>query len=431
MPKTAYKAFITILGLSIIVALFSISEGQAQTRSVGDIKDDIASKNVEIERLNKEIAEYESVLRSTQKEAQTLDKALRELDATRKKLTSQIKLTEQKISAVNLNIEKTLIEIKNKENGIDGQLLGIGESMQQIYAESQGTLIEKILESESLSSSLDAVTNLENLQAQILIKIGELRLIKSNLENEKEELDAQRVELKKLTGRLSEEKQLADQNRTETSRLLNETKNKESNYANLLADKQKRKESFEQDLFALESQLKKIIDPGSYPDPKKGVLAWPVDNVYVTQSFGQTEFATKNSYIYNGKGHNGIDLRASMGTPIKSAETGVVLGTGDTDVGCKGASYGKWVMIKHDNGLTSVYAHLSLVKTEAGVRVARGQVIAYSGNSGYSIGPHLHFSILAAEGVEVGKLPSKACIDYVYTIPIAPFNAYLNPLNYL
>ena len=124
-------------------------------------------------------------------------------------------------------------------------------------------------------------------------------------------------------------------------------------------------------------------------------------------------------------------MRASVGTTLKSAEAGVVVGTGDTDLDCKGATYGKWILIKHDNGLATIYGHLSLVKVRSGDRVARGQIIGYTGNSGYALGPHLHFSVLAAEGVEIGKVPSKVCGGVIYTVPVAPFNAYLNPLNYL
>jgi murein DD-endopeptidase MepM/ murein hydrolase activator NlpD len=89
------------------------------------------------------------------------------------------------------------------------------------------------------------------------------------------------------------------------------------------------------------------------------VLAWPVDEPYITQYFGNTAFATQNPQVYGGKGHNAVDLRASPGTPIKAARGGVVKGTGNTDLTCPGASYGKWIFIEHDNGLSTIYAHLS------------------------------------------------------------------------
>ena len=133
---------------------------------------------------------------------------------------------------------------------------------------------------------------------------------------------------------------------------------------------------------------------------------------------------------YAGKGHNGIDIRASNGTEILSAESGTVRGVGDTDEVCRRASYGKWILIDHGNNLTTLYAHLSLVKVLPGQAVSRGELIGYSGNSGYATGPHLHFSVFAHEAVEIGNLKSKVC-GRIMTLPLSPFNGYLDPLNYL
>jgi murein DD-endopeptidase MepM/ murein hydrolase activator NlpD len=115
-----------------------------------------------------------------------------------------------------------------------------------------------------------------------------------------------------------------------------------------------------------------------------------------------------------------------------SAAGGVVKGTGNTDLTCKGASWGQWVLIQHDNGLTTLYGHLSVIKVVKGQRVDVGDTIAYSGNTGASTGPHLHFTVYATDGVKIGNLPSSACKGKVYTEPLlTEKGAYLNPLNYL
>ncbi len=68
---------------------------------------------------------------------------------------------------------------------------------------------------------------------------------------------------------------------------------------------------------------------------------------------------------------------------------GVVGGVGDTDVQCKGASFGKFVFIKYNNGLASTFGHLSLIKASKGQVVSRGDVVGYSGSTGYSTGTYL------------------------------------------
>src|SRR5205814_1139100 len=102
-------------------------------------------------------------------------------------------------------------------------------------------------------------------------------------------------------------------------------------------------------------------------------------NVRVTQYFGNTPFASSGAY--GGKGHNGIDLAASIGTPVHAALSGTIAGTGNTDAIAGCYSFGKWVFVKHGNGLGTIYAHLSAVNVAAGQQVSTGQLLGYSGET--------------------------------------------------
>ena len=129
--------------------------------------------------------------------------------------------------------------------------------------------------------------------------------------------------------------------------------------------------------------------------------------------------------------HRGTDLRASVGTPVKAMAEGVVMGTGDTDICCPGASYGKWILIEFNNGLSSTYGHLSLISVSKGQKVSRGQVVGYSGNTGSSTGPHLHVSVYVSDGVKVDSFESKSYRGRTLVQPIASTSAYLNPMDFL
>ena len=180
-----------------------------------------------------------------------------------------------------------------------------------------------------------------------------------------------------------------------------------------------------------ESQLQIAIDPASIPAPGSKVLASPLDSIKITQNFGDTEFALRGAY--KGKGHNGVDFRAAPGTSVRSVLSGVVTATGNTDAVAGCYSYGKWILVKHNNGLSSLYAHLSHVSAERGDQVLTGQIIGYSGNTGFSTGPHLHLGLFVTEGVRVvrfGDIKEKTNCANAY-IPVAPHEAYLNPLSYL
>ena len=106
------------------------------------------------------------------------------------------------------------------------------------------------------------------------------------------------------------------------------------------------------------------------------------------------------------------------------------MAVGDTDKVCPGASYGRWVLVEHQNGLSTLYAHLSVIRAVTGQDVATGDIVGYSGETGYATGPHLHFTVYATQGVRVVTRKSAVC-QGSYTIPTASLNAYLNPISYL
>jgi murein DD-endopeptidase MepM/ murein hydrolase activator NlpD len=86
--------------------------------------------------------------------------------------------------------------------------------------------------------------------------------------------------------------------------------------------------------------------------------------------------------------HKGIDYRAYMGTPVVSAAHGKVIEADST--GWNGG-WGKYVLIDHGNGKTTRYAHLNKISVITGQEVKQGDIVGYSGSSGRSTGPHLHF----------------------------------------
>ena len=89
-----------------------------------------------------------------------------------------------------------------------------------------------------------------------------------------------------------------------------------------------------------------------------------------------------------GSGKDGVDIAVPSGTPIKAAENGVVIYAGD---GLK--EFGNTVLVRHENGLVTVYGHASSIEVQRGQKVKRGQEIALSGMSGTTDSPKLHFEV--------------------------------------
>ena len=103
----------------------------------------------------------------------------------------------------------------------------------------------------------------------------------------------------------------------------------------------------------------------------------------ITSRFGYR----RNPFTGRYEFHNGVDIRAPWGTPVRATAEGKVVYAGWR------AGYGKTVIIKHAYGFKTLYAHLSKIKVKPGKWVKSGQVIGYVGSTGKSTGPHVHYEV--------------------------------------
>ncbi len=111
----------------------------------------------------------------------------------------------------------------------------------------------------------------------------------------------------------------------------------------------------------------------------------PMVGTYSYHGFGMRN----DPLIGNLKKHEGVDIHGDVGTPIYATGDGEIEFTGPT-----GSGYGIALMINHGFGYKSWYAHLSKCVARSGQKVKRGSLIAYSGNTGRSTGPHLHYEVI-------------------------------------
>ncbi len=109
---------------------------------------------------------------------------------------------------------------------------------------------------------------------------------------------------------------------------------------------------------------------------------WPVRGP-VNSDYGQR----RSPWAPNSEFHSGIDIGARVGTPVKAPAPGVVIFAGQQ------ADYGVTLVIDHGNNTRSLYGHLSRLAVATGQPVKRGDLVALTGNTGRSSGPHLHYEI--------------------------------------
>ena len=395
-------------------------------QTVNDLNSKINQSNSDIAALEQQIKAYQNQLDTLGSQATSLNGTLKELDLNAKKLAANISVTENKINNTNLQIQGLGSQINDKQDAIASDTNSVASDLKTINEQELNSLPEMLLSENSFSSMWNDLESISELEQQTRNQINSFTKDTSDLESTKKATTTARDALVILKTQLADQKKIVDQNTADKKKLLAQTKDSETNYQKLLSASKQKEIAAEKDISNYESQIKYILNPSTLPNA--GVLSWPLDDIFVTQMFGQT---VDSKRLYVSGTHNGTDFRASVGTPVKAMADGVVAGTGDTDLQCPGVSFGRFILIKYDDGLASTFGHLSLIKVSVGEQVTRGEIVGYSGSTGYVTGPHLHVSLYARNAVEVKTLPSSSCPGKVLTQPISPVNAYLDPLYYL
>lgn len=439
-----------VLVCAILLSTVALSPQISRADSVDEIKAQIAEIQRQRAALDAEIAGYQRQLNVLSGQKQTLQGAIQTIDVSRNKTAAQIKDIQKKIAAATLKLSQLGLEIQSKEQSISLDEEAIASSLRAIASLGDTSLIEHLLSAQDLADAWLRVDELSTLNASLSEHRMALKDAKVVLKSQHEAIASTKNELSSANVDLQNQKKALDVQRTEKNTLLNQTKSTEATYQELIAKKRAQQAAFESALSDLEDSLNTNVDSSKIAHPGSGVLKWPFSSSFmascegkrsalgnsfcITQYFGNTAFSTANPQIYNGSGHNAIDIGAPTGTPVEAALGGTVFGTGNTDAAPGCYSFGKWVVVKHANGLATLYAHLSSIQVTQGQTVSTGTVLGYSGMTGYATGPHLHFGVYAADAIQITTLAAfrnatSPCANA--RMPVAPKDAYLNPMSYL
>ncbi|HKF89937.1 MAG TPA: peptidoglycan DD-metalloendopeptidase family protein [Acidimicrobiia bacterium] len=207
----------------------------------------------------------------------------------------------------------------------------------------------------------------------------------------KDQLDDAQNDLRKEQAKAQEAERVAAEERDQVTQLRVQADGEREQVAAAEQQEQQvvegiraRKADFEAQYNALQAQIAASVSRGNPTPPTSGNgrFIWPVNG-----SLG-SGFGPRTHPIYGGsRMHNGLDISASQGTPIKAAGDGVVKMAGAN------GGYGNWTLIDHGGGLATGYAHQSRFAVSVGQHVSTGEVIGYVGSTGASTGPHLHWEV--------------------------------------
>ncbi|HMO83161.1 MAG TPA: peptidoglycan DD-metalloendopeptidase family protein [Candidatus Paceibacterota bacterium] len=432
MFRDTFLAF--AFGVIIIPLLSLVPFASAETTELEKLQKDIQERGSRLEQIEKEIAKFNQELKVVGAEKQTLQKAINQLVLERKKVQAEISRTENLISSTDLEINKLILEIKKTEKSIVQIESAIAQIIRSQYKGSDTSIVELLLTHKQLSDFWSTFEAHKTVRNSMSYKVGELTSLSNLLVDKREENTTKRTQLASLHTQYRDQNNVLSNNQAEQSSLLEVTKNEEKEYQKLLSQQQQARDQIIKEMREFEAKLQFILDPNTIPISGTAVFDWPLKNVIITQNFGGSEFAKRNPGIYGGRAyHPGIDMGAPRGTAIYAPLSGTVRATGNTDLvpGC--FSWGKWTLLDHANGLSTLYAHQDVISVTPGQKVATGEIIGYTGNTGFSTGPHLHFTLYVKAGVTVRQLNEIKTVTSCgpASTPVAATEAYLDPALYL
>jgi len=400
----------------IVTLIFALST--LNLAAAADLKGSIDRKTQELLEITDKINENQKILDAAQGQSRTLKGEIKKINSNINQVNLSIKSSELTIDKLELEVDSLRDEISDAEKEVSLKEKAVAQILREFQKGDDETPFMIFLKNKSLADSVFEMQNLADLSNGLSVEINSLKEAKGNLSGKLGETSDKKQNVQVEKENLKNKQIILSDTKSEKQFVLTQTKNQEKVYQQTLTELQKRQAEIASEIEVMDEELRLKIDPSTLPSKRPGVLARPVSGA-ITQEYGATAFA---KYGYAGKWHNGLDFAASIGTPIYSAEKGTVIAVGNSDKYCNKGAYGKFVVVKHENNLTTLYSHLSLQKVKAGDTIERGGLLGYSGNTGYATGPHLHFSVFSSQTFKMGL--SRVC-------GLLPYGGDLNPADYL
>jgi len=406
--------FLTIISFNYCFLL------SAKAITLDEIQEEIANIEKETERLENKSRAYQTNINQKKKAINSLANKISILNSRITKLENDVYLTSQEIKLKNLliqsleiEIDKTFLDISEKKNILVGMIRIINDFDKK-------SLIEIFFEDKQFSEFFNQTRYINLIHKSLNESLAEVKNLKNRLEDRKITSKKEKQQLKELKERTIVQEYALSQDRSSQRGLLNETKGEEEKYQKLFSITLQEKAKLLKEMAGLEEEVKRrknflyYSEIGKIPPAGVKIFRWPEDHTILTQGYGMTNFA--RSGAYGGAGHNGIDMSAGLGSPIKAAADGEVLILGYN----KG--WGNWITLKHKNGIVTLYAHMIKPSfRKVGESVDAGDVLGYEGSTGFSTGSHLHFSVY----YKFFTYLKNGQVYFNY------FDGTLNPLNYL
>ena len=384
------------LVLSLMLVFSSAFTAQAKTSSqskLDKINQNIKEAQKELDSLDDQVADKKAYSDALMKIIDLLQDKLDALESNRDDLQSEIDAVQKRIDETQAEINKAEKEIEKKEQEFDGVYEEYCQRLRAMYISGNVSMLEVLLESGDISSILTRAEMVKSVSEQDSATLDDLMTKMEEINKEREELANNKIQLGKdkdsLNSRKQELQKSIDEYNSSKAELNAEVEecnaalasldDKRSEVKETIDTNQEQKRQIEAEINnALSGSGSNKPGSGNY-NPGTGQLAYPTS--YRRISAGYPNYS-------NGSYHGGVDWPCPTGTAVHASDSGVVVIAKKLTY-----SYGQYILIDHGNGLSTLYAHNSSLVVGVGDKVSKGQIIAYSGESGNATGPHVHFEV--------------------------------------
>jgi murein DD-endopeptidase MepM/ murein hydrolase activator NlpD len=256
-----------------------------------------------------------------------------------------------------------------------------------MYKSGQISGLELIFSAANFSDLMNRVVFFNVIVREDRRQVAELQKERAAIEVMKADLEAKKAEQARVVKQVQDQKAQLQAVRDQRAAREQQIAAIEAQFQKLLAD-------MEAQRAALQAQIASLIHE-SFRARSSGKWKWPMDGV-ITQGFGCTSypFEPYDPTCPSHHFHSGVDLANDYGTPVHASDGGIVH---NFTMGCVWGGglcgYGRYVVMVHAGGFTTLYGHLSSWAVGDGVQVDKDTVIGYEGSTGNSTGPHLHFEM--------------------------------------
>ena len=248
-----------------------------------------------------------------------------------------------------------------------------------IYRSGRPDVLTVMLESDGFDDLISRYEYLRRIEEEDSAIIGRVRTLRNGtivtverVTKNRDAIAAKKAELERTRAQLEARQAELDAARDQKAAALDEV---DQNIDQLEGDVTDLQDRIQAQIQAASETSAPSLPAGPVQDAGSGFI-WPVSGT-ITSPFG----------FRWGRMHEGIDISVPEGTPVRAAKAGRTILAAYT------GGYGNYTCIDHGGGLSTCYAHQSSYATSVGDVVDQGQVVGYSGNTGSSTGPHLHFEV--------------------------------------